>query len=205
MHQTRVQYFLGAWLDSHTTMKRKYKTESIKVKFPQLKSFTVSKRKQFYSVADVPNNVYLCKACRFIAKSKEALALHHKTFHTDGRRKIFSCGKCDYITDYSKLYDTHLDYHLKSSMDHRENSRILQCTICQLITFDKSFLSNHMAEEHSHFKCQMCDFFSSFENVLSEHVMVFHGNVWIWCLLYDIALYCIVLHGISLWQQGRTF
>ena len=162
-------------------MKRQSKTESIKIKFPQLKSFTVRKRKQLHSVADVPDNVYLCKTCQFIAKSKEALAMHNNTFHkpsigADTKRKIFNCGKCEYKTDYSKLYDTHLVYHLKGSMAHHENPSTLQCTICQFSAVDRSFLSNHMVEAHSHFNCQMCDFFSNFEYVLNGHVLLCHSN-----------------------------
>ena len=163
--------------------------KSTKVKSPQLKSFTVFKRKQLHHVAEVPNNVYLCKACPFIAKSKEALAMHNKTFHKlsiGAERKIFNCGKCEYKTDYSQLYDTHLVYHLSGSTAHPENSRILQCTICQLITFDRSFLSNHMAEEHSQFKCQMCDFFRK----LSSHqscIMHKYVHIHLHYIIYTIT------------------
>ena len=92
----------------------------------------------------------------------------HVEKHTDQEK---SCTKCDYVTDKDDSLRDHLKIH--------EEQNIFDCELCDFRgktkIKEKHFKARHRNQNIHNFNCRKCDYTTSKETILREHMRI-HGE-----------------------------
>ncbi|KAF2880157.1 hypothetical protein ILUMI_26020 [Ignelater luminosus] len=162
-----------------------YNAETVIVEEVQIKDEINTNKSHGYLESVNSNSSYLCNICQYKTEIKSRFRKHIKTHIGE---KSFICNVCyfktttkDYLQDHKKI--------------HEGNRKYSKCSYCDYKSTKKSNLNRHMEickmkrDEHSvslkkrnpnlhlnnsndaekHFKCDQCDYSSSFKCSLGNH------------------------------------
>ena len=112
------------------------------------------------------NNIklYVCGICKFSAPNEENLSSHQRVKHSQQK-----CDHCNFLA----IKDTDLNKHIQETHGACSKKKF-ECDECIFTDYSEENVLNHKIEKHSICICELCEFETTSEQSLNEHVQDIH-------------------------------